>query len=475
MARTQVQLQLRGQDQTGQAFASVAKRADKAFAALKQRAGMLKLTAGVVGIAYAAKKAIDGMADLYTHAQRAGTSADSLNRITQALDTVNIAGANTDQISNAMARMAQVTGKVGEAGFKEVLANIAALGDEKDRLEELGRVFGRRFGRNLAPLVRQGPEALQEGLDGVMASMPELSSAGVDTAADVQTAMSHAGKTLKAAWWSALSSVLQGFKSVFGVDLNEAITVAIADIKWFVGLLVEGFRVAFSNVKNVFDLFATDWRAGVKWLWEGWSTFAVSLWDAFKQAFVTIGRLAIEFGKQIWSAIRGDGFDWGAITETASREFNKLGKKVKGVLDAAIPSGGDLIEFEKLDWDAQTRKLMESTQKAKDGLAAQALLATGGISEGLEEGAKKAANTMKDAMKGAMVEAGTYEHLKLAYRQLGAVAGQGVAVGAPRAVGGQDHAQRRQAASMDKLSTIMGRVEASVSRLSRYVQRLEAW
>ncbi len=473
MARTQVQLQLRGQDQTGQAFASVAQRANKAFAALKQRAGMLKLAAGVAGIAYASKKAIDGMADLYTHAQRAGTSADDLNRITQALDTVNIAGANTDQISNAMARMAQETGKVGAAGMKEILSDIAALGDEKDRLEELGRVFGRRFGRNLAPLVRQGPEALKQGLEGVMATMPELSTAGVNTAADVQTAMHHAGKTIKAAWWNALAGILQGFKNVFGVDLNEAITIAIADIKWFCGLLVEGFKVAFSNVKKVFDLFTTDWRAGVKWLWEGWQTFAVSLWEAFKQAFATIGRLAIEFGKQIWSAIRGDGFDWGAITETASREFTKLGKKVKGVLDAAIPSGGDLIEFEKLDWGAQVRKLRESTQKAKDGLAAQALLATGGISEGLDEAAKKAAGTIKDAMKGAMVEAGSYEHLKLMFRGAGKALAGG-AVAAPSPVAGQAP-QRQQSAGIDRLSTIASRIENSVQRLVRHAQRLEAW
>lgn len=475
MIATQIALGISGQDKTAAAFAAVSKRADRASAGLSRRMMVIGASLGAIGVGAAIKQGIDGLSNLYTEAQKAGTSAGDLQKLVGALDAVNIKGADASTMARGLAKMAQVTGRVGAEGFKEVLSDIAAIGDEGSRIKALGEVFGLRLGSNLAPLVRQGPEAFEEGLDKVMAMMPGVADGADAMGGKVNTAMGYAAATVKTAWMDALANVLGWAEKTFGMDFQEAITAAVANVKWAVGLIIEAFKVTFGNIWKVVRFFWEDWRGALAWAWNGIKTFATSIFDFFKAAFSAIGRLAVEFGKQIWNAIKGEGFDWSAITDAAKKEFAKVSEAGKNVLRNAVPSSSDKIKFDAIDWDAQKEKRRDAVKTALEGVAAQSLLATGTVVEGVaEESVKKIKAAMKDV---TFTAADSYAALKAAMGQGGKDAGMGEAMGGGTGQGAGStvaKAAEKGNSLMNKLIAIVERVERDVKAMGGNVARLEA-
>jgi len=472
---TQVLLGITGQDKTGAAFASVASRATKAGSALKRNLGLITAGLGLVGVARAATGAAHAMGTIDDRAQQMGVGVEYAQQLASALDTVGIKGATMDTLADAFAKMTKETGAVGVKGFEDTLAAIAAIGDEQGRVQALATTFGRALGGNLAPLVRKGPDAFREGLAGVMASMPAVSSAAVKAGGRASEALDLAAQTGKAAWQSAIGAIVVAVENGFGMPFNEAMGTALANVKWAVGLIGLAFSTLFGNIKKVIAFFVEDWRGALQWVWNGVSGFVVALFKAFWQIFKSIGAMAVSFGEQIWSAIKGDGFDWGAIVDDANAELGKIGGSLKDVLQAAIPSGNDKLKFDIIDWDKQFAKRDELVATARKGVQKQALLASGGV---IEDVAHDAVKAIKDAAKDvSFVEAGTYAALKLAMGNRGAAAAGGSAFGGSSAPGGyaSSTAQARQEGSlMSKLIEVAQSIRAAVSDLSASCKRLEA-
>jgi hypothetical protein len=472
---TQIMLGITGQDQTGDAFASVASRATKAGSALKRNLGLITAGLGIAGVAYAAKKAVNEMSTISDRAQQMGVTADYAQKLAGALDQVGIKGVSLDSLADTFSKMTKETGATGAKGFEETLAAIASIGDEGGRVEALAKTFGRSLGPNLAPLVRQGPDALRQGLADVMAAMPGISDAAANAGDLVSDALKIAANTGKVAWQQALGEIIMGIENTFGMPFAEAMATALANVKWAVSTIWLAFSTLFGNIGKVIQFFRDDWRGALEWVWNGVKAYLGAVFAFWVQVFKSIGSIAVSFGKQVWSAIKGDGFDWGAIVDDANIELGNVAEKYKDMWAALIPSSNNKIQFDIIDWDKQFAKRDELIAAGRKGVQAQALLASGGV---IEDVAADAVKAIKDAAKEqSFTEAGTYAALKLQMGNRGAAAAGVSAFGGASAPGGyaSSTAQARQESGlMSKLIEVAQSIRAAVSDLSASCKRLEA-
>jgi hypothetical protein len=257
---TQIMLGISGQDQTGNAFASIAGRAAKAGSSLKRHLGLITAGLGITGVALAAKAAIGSMDKVVDSAQQMGVSAEYAQKLAGALDQVGIRGVDMDSLAGAFSKMTKETGAAGAKGFEETLATIAAIGDEQGRVEALAKTFGKSLGANLAPLVRQGPDAFREGLAGVMAAMPALGDEASAAGGRAADALKMAAQTGQVAWQQAVASIVVGLEDTFGMPFGEIMATALANVKWAVSTIWLAFSTLFGNIKKVINFFVDDWR-----------------------------------------------------------------------------------------------------------------------------------------------------------------------------------------------------------------------
>lgn len=429
----------------------MAKRADNAMNQLKKVAAVAGAGLGMAALANSAKRGLEEMSKISDVAQQMQVSGDYAVRLEGALNQVGIQGASLEMLNKAFSKMAMETGKVGEDGFKETLKDVASLGSEQERLTELTRVFGRQAGAAFAPLVRQGPEALEKGLEDVMAAMPGLSDSALDAADGVIDALSNAGKQAHHAWLGVLGKLLAKFEETFGMGLGEAILVGAEYVKFGVKVATEYFKVFGENVKKVTAFFVEDWRGALRWVWDGFKGWLSSVWELFKSVFVGIKNIAVELGRNLWKWMKGEDANWSSIWDAAVKGAIDAGEKARKVLQASVPSGGG-IEWAKVDTTSLRAAREAAIEVQRRGLAAHDLLVQGAAASAdtAAAGAKKIADAAKEA-KG--ITAGSYDALKAAVGSLGASRAGGVAAIGAGATAGR--AAANQANDIKDLKELM--------------------
>jgi len=306
-ASSSILFTLNGVDKTAGAFDSVQKRAKSAMSKLRGVAMAAGLGLSFSAIAYGAKRAVDALGELSNQAQRMSSSAVDVQKLTGALDKVGIVGVNVDAMAKAFGKMAKETGAVGVRGFRDVMQSIAGMGSEQERVNELVRVFGREMGAKFAPMVRQGPQAFIEGLDGVMAMMPAVTDAAVNAGDSAADALKIAGNTITVAWQQTIGDMVAGWEDVFGVSFEQGIYTAIEYVKWFAKSAWGHFKALGENIGKVAWAVVDDWRGAL----ESMGLHIVGTYNA-------IGRLAKAFDKQYLKWASGDGaVDWEAVWQEA--------------------------------------------------------------------------------------------------------------------------------------------------------------
>jgi cytochrome c556 len=469
---TQILMSIQGQDQTGGAFSSVASRAAKASSGLRRAIGMATAGIGAALIVRSAKQAIDSMGTLSDQAQRVGTSAVYLQQLTAALDEVGIVGINMDSLAAAMGKMTKETGAVGAKGFEDSLAAISAIADEGPRVEKLTQVFGREMGAKIAPLVRQGPDAFRAGLRDVMAAMPAVTDAAVNSSDAVSDAMKRAGLTAQAAWRQVLGNIINWFGETFGMSLAEAMTLLTENIKWGVQVGWAYFHAFGANIGKVAAYFVEDWRGAVRWVYEGFKEVLIAIFNFHVQIFKSIGNVAVEFGKQLWSAIKGDGFDWSEFTSAAKAEFAKVGESGKELFKALKIEGNDKLKLEMPDMGDLLKQRRASIDTALKSLEAKAQLATGSV---VEDTAERAVKAVRDAANNTFVEAGTYAALKLALSNSAQTTTGAGRIGGPAPVGGAGPSSGETGGGlMGALVSVAKNIETKLTQMELRMLRLEA-
>ena len=256
---TSVKLTVKGVDRTRRVFAAV--RANVALMASQVRAAGLAAAAGAAAVGMAVRSSANQFGILSDRAAQAGASAQQLNALVSGLGIAGAKGANLDAVSDALARMTKATGRTGMQGLAQTLADVAALGDEGQRIAELSRIFGRTFGPGMAALVREGPDAARASIEKLIAAGPRLSDSLVSAGDAIADGMKAAQDNIKAGWNSAWVSVGQSFADHFGKPSRQF----WADLGAYVRY---GIEVAFRYVANfaqnvlaVFRNFGSLWHA----------------------------------------------------------------------------------------------------------------------------------------------------------------------------------------------------------------------
>lgn len=388
------------------------------------RRGLLATSATAAALAYATDRAAARFGTLSDQAAQAGATADEITRLSLALQQAGVRAASVDTLASALARMAKTTGRTGLAGLRETLAEIAALPDEAARVVALSESFGKALGPQFAALVRQGPDALKAGLDGVVAAMPRLSDSVVDAGDAIADGMGSIRTSIRNGWDQMLVSIAQSIATHFGSDSFRELGARVgAYVEYYAQLAIRNLGPLWDHLKfyaaNLPRLFGAAFRdigdaihAHLTRGLDALGRFLPAL-RIYTRAFGAAGNLSAGDWEGAWRtltegpAVEAAGSNLGAVlAEFAGREF--------------VTHADDL--------DAKLAERLAAASGLDEAMDKLATGASGAAEETFDEAADKAADLGKagaaaakktaDAWKGAgAVMAGSYEALKLAIRR----------------------------------------------------------
>ncbi len=425
-AATRIETELVAKDKFSQAFKGVA---DKAKSLQKEVSGRMSgsgIAKGVAagqamfamlsGVASRAAAAAAELGTISDRAQQMQVSAEYLQQLNGALGEVGVKNVSIDALTDAFDRMQKATGKVGAAGFDSVMQSLAGMSNEQERVNELGRIFGKTMGPSLAPLLRQGPAAFSEGLKAVMAGMPAVTSSAVNTGDAIADAMGWASASIKVGFQQTLGDVANYIQSSFGMSVADGLRIVVTWFKWGVGVGWAHFKAFGENLGMIAEFFVSDWRGALEWVANGIMAFAKASLSPFIWIFDTVKAFAIEFGKAFVKWITGDEADWSGALDKAMSKMGDASAKFRAAWADLRPTAPIGREWATVNMDALAAQRDNALEVVRKSIEAQTMLASSGDAASLEvqEAASTAKKTIDDAMKDAkFVAAGSYDALKL--------------------------------------------------------------
>lgn len=388
------------------------------------RRGLLATAGAAAALAYATDRSAARLGELSDAAAQAGASADELQRLSDALGQAGVRGASIDTISSALARMAKTTGRSGLAGLRDTLAEIAALPDEAARVAALSDTFGRQIGPQFAALVRQGPDALREGLEGVVAAMPHLSDSLVNAGDSIADGMTSIRTSIRNGWDQTLVSIAQSIAAHFGAD-------SFRELGARVGAFVEYYaQLAIRNLGPLWD-HLKFWGANLPRLFvAGIQDIGEAIRGAIVERLGWIGRRLqdLKDGIAMISGAAGaaSAGDWegaweAATTLPAERTGTRVGEIMAEFAGRSFVSSAEDLDAKLAERLAAASGLDEAMDKLANGASAAAEETFDGAADSADALGKAGAAAAKktaEAWRGAgAVMAGSYEALKLAIRR----------------------------------------------------------
>lgn len=416
---TSVRLTVRGTDQTRAMLAGIRARlslfasqvrAAGAAAASGLAAGLAVSTASAVALTTATVAAARSFGRLSDRAAQAGTTADELDRLAATLNAAGAKNADIETVSDALARMTKATGATGIAGFRETLATIAAIGDEGARVQELSRIFGRAFGPSMAAFVRQGPDALRTGLDGVMGDLTRVSNRAVsmgDEIADgfdiAKRGVLRAGQTLLVEIAGKVFGGIGKSARAVGVLVSEYASVygevALANV----GPLWDRIKTAVQNIKPLI-------KSTLKLVLADIADFAQEAGNWLGLIMAAIGAFHLATGNVVGAGIMAvnaaalavglQALDDAAKEARESAEQER--KKIRDIFAGAPPFVGLT--------DEQKKRLEDAKKKAAEIDEHMAALTSGTAGAAFAENVGAGLGPLRDAQA---ILANTYEAFKI--------------------------------------------------------------
>lgn len=489
-AATKVKVELQGRDNTSKAFRSAKKSADSFGASVKS---ILKVAAA----GYAIKKTFDAvrsslnaMNALNDVAQQAGVSAEWLQKFRGALgqagirmdataavtsiQKLNAALVNTEKIK-AFEKLgldvSHLQGLKPEQAFIGFLETVAAIPDEQMRLLALQRGLEEQ-GLRMAPLLRQGPDALRDSLLKVMDIYPSVSNETVTLATNANNAFAMVGDSISTIWREAMGYVLKVCDDAFG-GVDAMIMSIFERIKFVTRAIYDLFAAAFDAIKEIAVVFGESIGDGFELI--GRRVLKVLQMVARGWAYIASGVTWL-FNEEAGEAL----YDW---ADTIGRENEKAIAKIfsRNNIDPT-----DTIEER---WLKRYEEYQRATADWQTLLDAKKGLSTGAVPiEAIERSFSSAVakGTKEGLAKG--IEAHSYEALKASFK--GAVTAANIAAGAPSAKaanptsvasinsGASAAAARTANASIiDQLKLILTELKgiaSSTTSLARAAESLEA-
>lgn len=398
------------------------------------RNGLLGVAAAATAIGYATDRAAARLGTLSDQAAQAGTTADQLQRLATGLQQAGVRAASTEALATAMSRLAKTTGRTGLDGLRDTLAEIAAMPDEAARVVALTERLGKSLGPQFAALVRQGPDALRRGLDGVVAAMPGLSDSVVDAGDAIADGMSSIRAGIANAWDTLLVGTADKIAAHFGVSSRELGATLAAYAEYYAGVAIDNLGPLWDRLLYIARNLPELGRAALSELGAAVDRFAAAHLGPVLRATHAIGnawRAASEAVRAVPDAIATlvgggsarDALD--AYAEDLGHALAELTAAPEAVAEAGAAWDAAWAKFEGRSWTASAERrdrLDEALAAARNLDESMADLASGAsaAADEAETSGVHAANAVRDAWKnGGAVIAGTYEDLRI---RLGRVA-----------------------------------------------------
>lgn len=401
------------------------------LAALRSlRRGLLATSATAAALAYATDRAAARFGTLSDQAAQAGATADEITRLSLALREAGAQGATVDALANAMARMAKTTGRSGMSGLRETLAEIAALPDEAARVVALSESFGKALGPQFAALVRQGPDALKAGLDGVVAAMPRLSDAVVAAGDSVADGMTSIRTSIRNGWDSTLVSIATKIAEHFGEGSFRQLGARIAAYTDYYA------SIAIADIGPLWDHLKFWAEQATRLIIAGIQDIGVAIDEFIGKRLGAVGRFVKGIGDGV-AMISGSlgnlsAGDWSGAWETlttipAEEAGSHIGKILGEYTGRAFVGATAEAEEKLAERLAAAKGLDDAMDKLASGVAAP--FEDGeDAADALGKAGAAAAKKTAEAWKGAgAVMAGSYEALKLAIKRTAASAASALA------------------------------------------------
>ena len=243
---TQLNIKVKGVDQASGVFRRVGTTA-KSIAV-----GIGAVTAAAGAAAYAVKASWDSMTKVGDLAAKAGTSADEIQRLTNAFSQLGIQGASTEQVAQALAVMRKNTGESGIEGFFNVLDKAKKGGG----IKELSEAFG-DFGLNLGPLLAGSSDALRE----VIRLQFAAGNGAIEAATKANKAWSLFTDGVKAAWWDVMGDIAKGLDENVEVGVYAAAYKASAYVRFAIDSVIDAFKGLWNMVKMIAGAIAAPFIA----------------------------------------------------------------------------------------------------------------------------------------------------------------------------------------------------------------------
>ena len=333
---------------------------------------MIALAAAAGRLAAPIRNVVAEMHELSDRAQESGSSVSDLQSLSLALQRVGARGADVGSLATMLGRMRKATGDLGTEGFMKHMNALAAMNDETKRAEELTRIFG-RTGMQLEFLLRRGPEAFSEGLRAAQADIGRLSDASIKTCSDVDKGFSRIKTDIRQGWSEMVAGMIEKWTGDFGGNVELGMALAWEDFKAWCRKMTVHLGTFLADFGQAFYVLFTK--------------IPVMLWKALK----TMGGTLAEFGKQIWGAITGDGFDSSAITARFRDGMADIGSYVDA--EAAGLTNWDRVG------DDMVEQIDIATEQAKDLIRKRfaKIDAITGVGTSIEDSAEEAADSLGGA------------------------------------------------------------------------------
>lgn len=410
MNATQVALNVKGVNRTGKVFAQIASSAAKVgkTAALF---GAAAFSGAAVAIAATAKQ----LGHLSDVAMQAGMSAKELTQLSSAMGVLGIKSQTPEMLAMAFQRMAKSIGETGVGGFKKAIAAIAEMETVEERSAAAMAVFG-KSGLDFMPLIEAAAKDGVGALEEVISSMPMISNEAANAGDAVADAMQIATDGTKALWSEAIGSICEWFDGQFVGGIREAAMRLNAYLEFYVKLFWRSCLATFENIGKAWGALSADWgntfKAAINVCWDAMKAWVNFVWEQIKN----VGVLIRDFGKQLWSFVKGDGFDFDAIF--ANTNFRET---CSNLADEMKESFARNNIFEGVEWsEAEVGDITETLENkltaAAKGAAAvgKAAVATT-AAEAAGDTAEKIGKAVK-AMKAEFVDASSYKAATMAIR-----------------------------------------------------------
>lgn len=367
MASTSITLHAKAVDRTGSVFAGIAKSVAGIGAAFGAAAG--------VGVA-AFVKGVNDLGKLSDVAQKAGTSADQITRLSSALGMLGVASSSPDQVANAFSRMAATTGQQGEAGFKKVVGEIAKMPTAMERAQAAAAVFG-KSGRDLVPIIEAVAQNGIQAFESIADAMPGVSQGAADAGDAVADSFGIMTAGAKSMWLEACGTIAEALDGQFAGGVRAAAMKANAYVEYFAKRAWRSVTYTVSHFPEVFD----EWGSFM-------FRFFGSLGSLVADWAKSVGRLFANLGEQIWGWLHGDSFDVSSILD---------GVKFGAALDEFRDEVGRAWDEMELVPDSVfadlDEKLAASLDRAQVAAANVAKAAVTANAEAIAEGAERAVSS----------------------------------------------------------------------------------